>query len=71
MNIELTTYHGSGESVVVNWNNVTFIKEMKCDYSKGVYDSCEDIKDVYTEVNLTNSKVVYVKETLQEIKKKL
>tara|TARA_Y100000310_G_C20441238_1_gene696212 strand:+ start:246 stop:380 length:135 start_codon:yes stop_codon:yes gene_type:complete len=44
---------------------------MKCDYSKGVYDSCEDIKDVYTEVNLTNSKVVYVKETLQEIKKKL
>lgn len=71
MNIELTTYHGSGESIIINWNNVAYAKQMKADYSTGVYDSCTEAKEFYSEVSFGNTRSIYVKETLQEIKKKL
>ena len=62
MNIELTSRYGD-ESIIVNWDNVSYMKPMKCDHSKG-----EGVRDdVYTEVNFINDKTIYIKETLKEV----
>jgi|LULM01.1.fsa_nt_gb hypothetical protein len=74
--IELTERYGKfqqGARVLLNWNNVAYVTARESDVSKDVFGSAENSDDVetYSEVHLVSKKILYVKESVKEIRNKL
>ena len=74
--IELTERYGKfqqGAKVLLNWNNVAYVTVRENDISKDVFGSAENSDDgeTYSEVHLVSKRILYVKESVKEIRSKL
>lgn len=71
MNVKLKVRHSRGQArtVLVNWDNVSYLQQREDGTSRSVFEDANPNGEIYTEMNMTCGKILYIDSSVEEIEK--